>query len=421
MVVLTISLLTIIAYPNQVFAKKKVKLSHIKKWEKKKDVAKLIETLQEYQRSYLTKSLAIKVSAIKSLGRIKDPRALPILIEYVHRERTGRQHTHGERPSQTAFRAILEYNDPDALISAMRKRGRLDNSLIQKGFHKLSTMALSPSQWQAVIEIIGESPSRGYMERAALYLDFLNKIGDHRTLEPLIVMLSKIMIWYRPSTRSRMKNDTKEKLKQLNENVRKSLLEVLDKNEDAISELVNIALHVKEDQVRNKAMEFIALIAKNTGHSAYSSFKQKLEEGKANRTIHVHASYKPGVVITIKNEKQSVQHKALKTIKQKLEKLFTEKGYKISAKETADVFFQFTYMVRTEASVYRRRISRIGEAYPSGYVSYNRFSLQLKNEKPWQQKWRGPFSKLAAIKLTALSKEILEAVDSCLVIASLSK
>jgi hypothetical protein len=283
-------------------------------------------------------------------------------------------------------------------------------------------VALSPSQWQGVVEIIGEKPNRkSYPERADLYLDFLKKIGDHRTLEPFMVMSSNIMIWDIPSRRSLMKKDTREKIKQLKENVRKSLLEVLDKNEDAIGELVNIALHGKEDQVRNKAMEFIALIAKDPGRSVYSSFKQKLEEGKANRTIHVHASYKPGVLIKIKNDKQSVQQKRLKTIEQKFEKLLTEKGYKISAKETADVFFHFTYMVKSEVSVYRRRVSRPGEPYPSGYVSYNRFSLQLKNEKPWESKWQGPYSKLAAINMTALSKEILEKVDACLVISILLK
>jgi hypothetical protein len=430
-IVLIIGLLTIVSYPNQVFAKKKVKLSHIKKWEKKKDVAKLIETLQEYQDSYLPKSLAIKVSAIKSLGRIRDPRALPILTEYVHHEKSRKNLTNGELPNQTAFWTILEYNDPDALLSALREPKRLDNSLIQKGLDKLSTMALSSSQWQVVVEIIGEKPPKAekipmkpnnsYIGRAALYLDFLKKIADHRTIEPFIVILSKIMYFNIPSIRHFLKDDTLGKIKQLKENTRKSLLEVLDKNEDAINELVKIALHGKEDEFRNKAMEFIVMIVKDPAGSIYSTLGKKLKESKANRTIHVHASYKPGVLIKIKNDKQSVQHKRLKTIEQKFEKLLTEKGYKISAKETADVIFHFSYMEKSEVTVYRRRVSRPGEPYPSGYVSYNRFSLQLKNEKPWERKWQGPYSKLAAINMTALSKEILEAVDACLVISKLLK
>lgn len=429
-IVLTIGLLTIVSYPNQVFAKKKVKLSHIKKWEKKKDVAKLIETLQDYRDSFLKKDLAIKVSAIKSLGRIRDPRALPILVEYVRYEKTGRHLTLGELPSRAAFRAILEYNDPDALIPAMRVPERLDNSLIQEGLHKLSTMAISTSQWQVVVEIIGEkppkakkismTPGKGYIGRAPLYLDFLKKIADQRTVEPVIVILSKMMFLDRPSSRILWK-DSLEKIKQLKENARGTLLEVLDKNEDAINELVKIALHGKEDEFRNKAMEFITMIVKDPACSIYSTLGKTLEEIKANRTIHVHAGYKPGVIIKVKNDKQSVQQKSLKTIEQKFEKLFTEKGYKISAKETADVIFHFTYMVKSEASVYRRRVSRPGEPYPSGYVSYNRFSLQLKNEKPWEGKWQGPFSKLAAINMTAVSKRILETVDACLVISKLSK
>lgn len=396
-------------YPEALSAKKKITLKTIKKWERKNDSEKILNALKEMGNYIPIGEREIKVAAIRALGRLENEEAIPIILNIVHKDRYKKSFYYkSELPYEAAFSVLLEYKDPDPLISAMEFPEVLDIELLSKGFDRLSREKLPASQWKSVLKIFREkkeSPlsidfrrSLKYLERADIYLEFLLKKAGSPVIEPLLMILNS------PDSKYDWESIrvSREKIKEFRDKVSQGISSILNKSKENMKDLAKIILHHKDKEIQSQGLRVLVKTIKESDLKGNTYFKELLTKSKGEQGLHVKYNYKPGVLTFHKNKKISDQLAKLKPFSIELEKTLKNKGYRIVSENIAGIVFIFTTMERSEESVYRRRLSRPGAPYPAGFVFYFRLSFQLKNSSIVEGSWEGPMRMMNLSKLKDL-------------------
>lgn len=389
-------LLTFIVF-SPCFGQKKIKMKQIKKMEKEKDVAQLMEIMDKSR--YLL-YLPEKIEAVKALERLGDPQALPVLQDIVKSGNFSMLVKDSTRLVETAFRSILTFKNPEAVIAILREKENVPPYYFKRGWNALTSMNLSEVHYRSMAAILGEKIppnilSSNEIQTANMALDLTQLLPDRFKVEPLIVIMNSAI------------NNSNQEAKKCKENAAQKMSKILKNDPEAMTTLMTIALNHARPGVVNKAIKLISASFNDPQNSLHDKFKQTLRMIQSSKTVNVNVHYKPGnLTVTYDdqgNPQQATQLQKVPIYQKCFEDTLKSDGFQIASETEADYIFQFQFRESPGGSVYGRRI-----------VSYYTYNLKMGEGQIWDAGWNGP--NLEILEPTEISRALIDDVNVYLVI-----
>jgi hypothetical protein len=202
-----------------------------------------------------------------------------------------------------------------------------------------------------------------------IYFDGLGRIEDCRVVKPLLCIAGKIPRGGEPAP--------------IKENAYNMLSDLALNNGQALDELLRNYLDGKKYEIQITAARILFKLSENTQHPFAAKLKEATNKNKTDLRIGVAASYSPGMITVLGDDKQPVQISRLSNWQKHLEDILIQEGYKTSTSDVADIKLKFDYSERTEEEMWGERVTPVSltRIYPEGIVSSFGFSIELRGKK----------------------------------------
>jgi hypothetical protein len=397
-----LGILFIFLVSNPCVGQKRIKMRHIRKMEKERNVTQLMEIMDKSRFRMYYKE---KIEAVKALERLGDPQALPVLLDIVKSGKFSYRKRDSTKLVGSTFRSILTFKNPEAVITILGEKEKVPPYYFERGWNALISMNLSETHYQSMAVILGEKIpphvlSRDEIQIAEMGLNLIQLIPNQYKVEPLIFILN---------AGSNVSNEDTKKLK---ENAAQQMSEILLANSEAMAKLMTFALNHSNPRVMKRAIKLIGDQFDNQEHRLHVKFKQTLQAIQSNKTLYVSVKYVPGN-LTVNydengNPQQAVQLQKVPAFQTCFEDTLKSYGFQIATEAEADYILQFQF----------RESNWGGSGYGRSQIaSYYNFTLKMEEEQTWDTGWDGPYLKI--LRPSKISRMLINDLNVYLVIRKL--
>ncbi len=395
-------MLLILLVSNPCVGQKRIKMRHIRKMEKERNVTQLIETMDKSRYKLYAPE---KIEAVKALERIGDPQALPVLLDIVKSGKFSYWKRDSTKLVGTTFRSILTFKNPEAVFTILREKEKVPPYYFERGLRALISMELSEIHYQSMAVILGKKIppnilSRDEIQIAEMGLNLIQLIPNQYKVEPLIFILN---------AGSNVSNEDTKKLKK---NAAQQMSEILLANSKAMTKLMTLALNHSNPRVMKRAIKLLDNQFKNSEYSLLLKFKETLQAIQSNKTVGVNVQYIPGNLTVNYDEngkpQQATQLQKVPIYRKCFEDTLKSDGFQIVSETEADYILQFQF----------RESNWGGSGYGRPRIaSYYNFTLKMEAGQTWDTGWDGPYLKI--LRPPKISRTLIDDLNVYLVIRKL--
>jgi hypothetical protein len=311
----------------------------------------------------------LKIETMRALGRLGDPQSIQPLIVVWHKSQ------YRSEEYNVAYEVIKGFKDPDALLILLK--GTYETKEIKLLLNELLSLNLSYAQLGTILDFISDTVCRSPeypdsltgIQLLQIYFDGLGRIEDCRVVKPLLCIAGKIPRGGEPAP--------------IKENAYNMLSDLALNNGQELDELLRNYLDGKKYEIQITAARILFKLSENTQHPFAAKLKEATNKNKTDLRIGVAASYSPGMITVLGDDKQPVQISRLSNWQKHLEDILIQEGYKTSTSDVADIKLKFDYSERTEEEMWGERVTPVSltRIYPEGIVSSFGFSIELRGKK----------------------------------------